>query len=246
MSSRVYRGAATALCMVMMLALAVVATPARNTQTNRNTSEMREASSRAARSARVLDQVMRIPARAIPQELISRAEAVMVFPGVFRAAFGIGGRGGKGLITRRLPNGQWSAPAFFTMGGGSFGPQIGATSTDFVLLIMNQDGLRGLLGDRFTLGADAAVAAGPVGRTAAAQTNLTLDAGILSYSRSRGLFAGLSLNGVVVTPDNDLNQAVYSRTANDILMEASAMPMAEAPTGVRVFAQTVARHAGSR
>ena len=240
---RIYRGAASALCLVMVLCLAAVATPA---QRNRTTSEMREASSRAARAGRVLDQVMRTPDRAIPNELLSRAEAVMVFPGVLRAAFGIGGRGGKGLITRRMANGGWSAPAFFTLGGGSFGPQIGASSTDLVLLIMNQDGLRGVLGDRLTLGADAAVAAGPVGRTAAAQTNVTLDAGILSYSRTRGLFAGLSLNGAVVAPDNDLNRAVYGRTANDILMEGSAMPMAEAPAGVRVFPQAVARHSGRR
>lgn len=208
--------------------------------------KLNEAASRASRSARVLDQIMGKPDQAIPQELLDRAAAVAVFPGVFRAALGIGGRGGKGLISRKMPDGSWSAPAYYNMGGGSFGAQIGASSTDFVLLIMNESGLRGLMGDKFTLGADASVAAGPVGRTAAAGTNITLDAGILSYSRSRGLFAGVSLTGVAITPDNDLNRALYQgKTAGDVLTEAAPLPLAQAPTGVRVFPQAVARHSSS-
>lgn len=208
--------------------------------------KLNEAASRASRSARVIDQIMAKPDRAIPRELIDRAHAVAVFPGVFRAALGIGGQGGKGLISRKLADGTWSAPAYYNMTGGSFGPQIGATSTDFVLLIMNEDGLRGLMGDKFTIGVDASVAAGPVGRTAAASTNVTLDAGILSYSRARGLFAGLSLQGVAITPDNNLNRALYTgKTAGEVLTEAAAMPLAQAPAGIRVYPQTIARHSSS-
>ncbi len=209
-------------------------------------SKLNEATGRASRSARVLDQIMSKPDQSIPQELIERAHAVAVFPGVFRAALGIGGQGGKGLISRKMPDGTWSAPAYYNMAGGSFGPQIGATSTDFVLLIMNEDGLRGLTADKFTIGVDASVAAGPVGRTAQASTNITLDAGILSYSRARGLFAGLSLQGVAITPDNDLNRALYQgKTAGELLTEAAVLPMAQAPQGIRIYPQTIARHAAS-
>lgn len=231
-----------ALVAFSLLAALALAVPPAFAQTNgADRKRVNNAASRAQRSARVINKTMAKPDKAIPKELLDRAAAVAVFPGVFKAAFGIGGRGGKGVISRRLPDGTWSAPAYFNMAGGSFGPQLGAKSTDYVLLIMNEDGIRGLLGDKFTLGGDAAVAAGPVGRTASASTNLTLDAGILSYSRSKGLFAGLSLNGVVISPDNDLNRDLYGMTAKELLTGERKLEAAEVPRQLRVFPQTLAR-----
>jgi len=205
--------------------------------------EMNEASRRAASAARVLDQVMAVPDKAIPRELLERAQAVAVFPGVLRAAFIFGGRGGKGVISRRLANGSWSAPAFFNLGGGSFGAQIGASKTDLVLLIMNEAGLQGLLKDKVTLGGDVSVAAGPVGRSASASTNVRLDAGILSYSRAKGAFIGAALEGAVINPDNDLNRAVYGLKASDVLSGRPPIEMRKLPRGLQLFPQTVARHA---
>src|SRR5215210_7895894 len=130
------------------------------------------------------------------KEASKKAEAAAVFPGMLKAGFVVGGRGGSGVISRRVTGG-WSAPAFFKMGGASLGLQIGAAKTDLILLFMNDAALRGLLEDKLEVGGQASAAAGPVGRTASASTNLTLDAGILSYSRSKGLFAGLELKGAV-------------------------------------------------
>lgn len=246
MSIGLRRRMLVAFCLVAAFAMTATSIPAQtgnrsNTQ-KIDRKKMNEATSRAQRSARVITQTMSKPDSAIPRELIDRAAAVAVFPGVFSAAFGLGGRGGKGVISRRLPNGTWSAPAYFNMAGGSFGAQIGAKSTDYVLLIMNEDGIRGLVGDKFTLGTDASVAAGPVGRTAEASTNLTLDAGILSYSRSKGLFAGVSLNGVVINPDNDLNRELYGVTAQELLTGDRALTTAQVPNSLRVFPQTLARY----
>src|SRR5215510_7033614 len=132
---------------------------------------------------------MNVKEKAIPKELLDKAEAIAVFPGVVKAAFIVGGRGGQGVISKRVKGG-WSAPAFFNLSGGSSGPQIGAQKTDYVFLIMNQDGVNGLLKDKFELGGEASIAAGRVGREAGASTNPRLDAGILSYSRSKGAFVG--------------------------------------------------------
>jgi lipid-binding SYLF domain-containing protein len=172
--------------------------------------------------------------------LIDKAEAIAVFPGVIKAAFIIGGRGGQGLISRRIPGG-WSAPAFYNIGGGSVGLQVGAQKTDYVMLIMNADGLNGLMEDKFELGGEMSVAAGPVGREAAASTNLTLDAGILSYSRSKGLFAGVALKGAVISPDNNLNEAAYDgKKANAVL--GIRMKLEEMPDAVRIFPMTLSRY----
>jgi lipid-binding SYLF domain-containing protein len=200
-----------------------------------------EAERKAANAAKVFEQAMGARDNAIPKELIDKAEAVAVFPGVLKAGFVVGGRGGSGLISRRLKGG-WSAPAFFTMRGGSFGAQIGAAKTDFVLLFMNESAVQGLLEDKFEMGGEASAAAGPVGRTASATTNLTLDAGILSYSRSKGLFAGLELKGAVVNPDNKLNEAVYGMKADKLLNDATQLKAEQAPAGVRVFPVTLARY----
>jgi lipid-binding SYLF domain-containing protein len=200
-----------------------------------------EAERKAANAARVFEQAMGARDNAIPKELIDKAEAVAVFPGVLKAGFVVGGRGGSGLISRRV-RGGWSAPAFFTMRGGSFGAQIGAAKTDFVLLFMNESAVQGLLEDKFEMGGEASAAAGPVGRTASATTNLTLDAGILSYSRSKGLFAGLELKGAIVNPDNKLNEAVYGMKADKLLSDATQLRAEQAPAGVRVFPVTLARY----
>jgi lipid-binding SYLF domain-containing protein len=204
--------------------------------------EIRDAAKTADKATKALNQVMAIPANAIPEGLIRNAKAVAVFPGVLKAAFGIGGSGGRGLITRRVDNG-WSAPAMFNMGGGSFGAQIGASSTDYVMLFMTDDSLASLLQDRFEIGGEASIAAGPVGRTAKASTDAQLKAGILSYSRSKGLFAGVSLTGAVISPDNDANRALYSLTAKDILTGANKVPIASIPPATKGFQEAVTRHA---
>src|SRR5215212_8093137 len=174
--------------------------------------QIKDASKKADSAARVFEQIMGAPDRSIPKDLLDRAEAVAVFPGMLKAGFVVGGRGGSGIISRRVTGG-WSAPAFFKMGGASVGLQIGAAKTDLVLLFMNDSALRGLLEDKLEVGGEASAAAGPVGRAAAASTNLTLDAGILSYSRSKGLFGGLEIKGVVINPDNNLNEALYGLKA---------------------------------
>jgi SH3 domain-containing YSC84-like protein 1 len=177
-----------------------------------------EAREKSQKAALVFREVMSTPDKAVPKNLLDDAEAVGVCPGVLKAGILIvGGRGGSCAISRRVPHG-WSAPAFFKLGGGSFGPQLGASSTDFVLLFMNDGAVKGLLEDKFEVGGEIGAAAGPVGRQASASTDAQLKAGILSYSRSRGLFAGLELKGVVINPDNDLNEAVYGLKAKDLLV----------------------------
>src|SRR6185436_19342961 len=185
-----------------LLTLTALITPAQKSSSSRT----KDAARHASEAAETFTDVMNAKEKAIPQEMLDKAEAIAVFPGVIKAAFLVGGRGGQGVISRRVKGG-WSAPAFFNLSGGSFGPQIGAQKTDYVLLIMNQSGLDGLLKDKFELGGEASIAAGPVGREAAASTSPRLDAGILSYSRSKGAFIGAALKGAVISPDNDLNEA---------------------------------------
>jgi SH3 domain-containing YSC84-like protein 1 len=204
------------------------------------TKRMKDAERHASRAAKVFDQVMALRERSIPRELLDRAEAIAVFPGVVKAAFIIGGSGGQGVISRRVKGG-WSAPAFFNLGGGSLGLQIGAQKTDYVLLIMNEEGLKGLMEDKFEMGGEVSVAAGPVGRTAAVTTNATLDAGILSYSRSKGAFIGAALKGGVINPDNNLNEAVYEgRKASEVLEKLK--DMSDVPAGLSIFPATLSRY----
>ena len=224
-------------CAVTLLALLVLSatlTPAQKS------SRTHDAARHAGDAAETFTEIMNVKDKAIPKELLDTAEAIAVFPGVIKAAFLVGGRGGQGVISRRVKGG-WSAPAFFNLGGGSFGPQIGAQKTDYVLLIMNQSGLDGLLKDTFELGGEAAIAAGPVGREAAASTNPRMDAGILSYSRSKGAFIGAALKGAVITPDNDLNEAIYGKKANEVL-QGAPMTFAQMPPSVRIFPRTLVRY----
>jgi lipid-binding SYLF domain-containing protein len=163
---------------------------------------------RVRHATRVFEEIMATPDKGIPQELLGSAKCVAIIPGEKKAAFIFGGNYGKGLATCRTAHG-WSAPVFLTVGGGSFGLQIGGSSTDVVMLFMNQHALQSLLSDKFKIGADATAAAGPVGRHVAAGTDIALNAEILTYSRSKGAFAGISLNGAVVQSDRSGDRAMY-------------------------------------
>jgi lipid-binding SYLF domain-containing protein len=161
----------------------------------------------------VLKEILDIPDN-IPQDLLDKAECVVVYPSVLKAAFVIGGSYGRGAMTCRTGEhytGPWSAPTMMALEGGSIGFQIGGQATDFVLLIMNARGAHSILSNKVKLGADASVAAGPKGRDATAETDVTMRAEVLSYSRARGLFAGISLEGSTVRPDNDGNEKVYGK-----------------------------------
>jgi lipid-binding SYLF domain-containing protein len=166
-------------------------------------------SDRAEDAARVLAEIMRIPEDRIPDKLMAQAEAVAVIPNVIKAGLGIGGRRGRGLIAVRGKDGTWSNPSFITLTGGSVGFQAGVQSADVILVFRKRRGVDSIVGGKFTLGADASVAAGPVGRSAQASTDERLKAEILSYSRARGLFAGVALDGTRLAIDNKSNQRVY-------------------------------------
>lgn len=176
---------------------------------------------RLQKAREVYMDLVKTPDRGVPQELLERAKAVAIFPGVVKAAIGVGGRHGHGVVMTRGANGEWSPPAFLTVTGGSWGLQLGANKTDVVLFFMTDKSLNSLLASHFTLGAGAGVAAGPIGRTAEAGTDLKLNSEIYSYARSRGLYAGISLNGARITADDDLNEDFYGRKigARQILMD---------------------------
>lgn len=205
-----------------LLALAVLALPL-------NASEDKKESERLENCGQVLKEIMDIPDD-IPQDLIDQAECIIVYPSVLKAAFGIGASYGRGAMTCRTGEhftGPWSAPTMMALEGGSIGFQLGGQATDFVLLVMNPRGARAILGSKVKLGADASAAAGPKGRNAEAATDVTLRAEVLTYSRARGLFAGISLAGSTVRPDNGANEKVYDKKvpAKDIIFKgAVAVP----------------------
>ena len=180
---------------------------------------------RTNKATQVFKEIMNTPDQGIPQELLESAKCIAIIPGDVKFAFIFGGNYGRGLATCRTGHG-WSAPMFLAIEGGSVGYQIGGSSTDIVMLFMNDHALKSLLSDKFKLGADASVAAGPVGRSAAAGTDLKLNAEILSYSRSKGLFAGVSLNGAVVQADKSGDEAMYGHDVNrhEILDGKVAVP----------------------
>jgi SH3 domain-containing YSC84-like protein 1 len=166
-----------------------------------------------AKASTVFREIMSAPDKAIPQKVLDNADCVAVFPSVIKAAFGIGGRGGRGVVSCRGANG-WSSPAYLNIGGGSFGAQIGVESTDYVMLFMTPESAKSLLESNFKLGGNISVAAGPIGREAGADTDLKLNAQILSYSRSKGLFAGVALEGAVIeTADKDMRD-VYGENVS--------------------------------
>lgn len=172
--------------------------------------EETKASDRVQAAATVLDEIQAAPDQGIPEEVLGSAQCVAVVPTMLKGGFIVGARYGKGVASCRHEKG-WTAPAFFVVEGGSFGLQIGGQAVDLVMLIMNDDGMKNLLSSKFKLGADASVAAGPVGRHASADTDWKLKAQVLTYSRARGLFAGLELNGAVIKQDKDSTREFYGR-----------------------------------
>jgi lipid-binding SYLF domain-containing protein len=197
-----------------------------------------DAAKQAAKASKVFQEIMAAPDKAIPESVLGKAECIAVFPQVIKAGFIFGGRGGRGVASCRVAGG-WSDPAYFDLKGGSFGLQIGAQATDFVLLFMNHDGMKSLLKNKFEMGGDASVAAGPVGREAGASTDLVLDAQVLSYSRSKGLFAGLELKGAVISLDDSDMESAYGAEAKaeDVLTGKKA-----GPATVKVYPSTLARY----
>jgi len=217
--------------LVVAVALAIVAvstrTPAARGDDSRD-KMVKEAAEQSAKAAKAFEAIMQVPDKAIPRELLARAKAVAVFPRVIKVAVTVGGEGGRGVVSRHTDAG-WGNPVFLRGGGGSVGPQIGASSTDYFLLLMNDESVEGLMKDKFELGGEAAVAAGPVGRNAGAGTDALMHAAILSYSRSRGLFAGVNVKGVVLKPEDDLNLAVYNQTARELLSDQAGASGSPAP-----------------
>jgi lipid-binding SYLF domain-containing protein len=216
-----------------------------NTQTTAKTDTKtsgkvdKDASERVTKAVEVLNDLAGTPDKRIPNELLERAEAIAVIPNMVKGAFGLGGRYGKGVVTQRLGGGRWSPPAFIEIGGGSFGAQIGVSSTDLVLVFTDAKALDLLSGGKdLKLGADASVAAGPVGRSAEAGVNANLKTGVYAYSRSKGLFAGVALDGAVLDMDNSVNEKVYGKgvDAKSILAGNTS-----ANTTVRPFMDTVER-----
>jgi lipid-binding SYLF domain-containing protein len=187
---------------------------------------------RIRNAGQVLQEIMDIPDD-IPQDVIDKADCVIVYPSVLKAAFIVGASYGRGVMTcRRGPDfrGRWGAPSMMALEGASVGFQIGGQATDFVLLVMNGRGASSILSSKVKLGGDASVSAGPVGRTASAETDVAMRAEILSYSRSRGAFAGISLSGSTVRPDNDANERIYGKkvAAKAIVLGGAVQPSADA------------------
>jgi SH3 domain-containing YSC84-like protein 1 len=198
-----------------------------------------KASGRVEAAGTVLDEIQAAPDQRIPEEVLGSAECVAVVPSLLNGGFVVGGRYGKGVASCRTPKG-WSAPAFFTIGGGSFGLQIGGQATDLVMLIMNKGGMDNLLSSQFKLGADASAAAGPIGRHAAADTDWKMRAEVLTYSRSRGLFAGLELSGAVIKQDKGSTREFYGRM---VPFKTSLKGDVEAPKDAYPFLSSLAKWA---
>jgi lipid-binding SYLF domain-containing protein len=199
---------------------------------------VKEGAEQAQKAATVLEEIMSVPDKAIPDKILEGAECVAVFPQVIKGGFIIGARGGRGVACCRTARG-WSEPAYFEMKGGSFGLQIGAQATDFVLLFMNKKAMESLLTSKFTIGGDVSVAAGPVGRAATAETDVLMNAQILSYSRSKGVFAGLELKGTAISVEKGTMEGVYGKgvTAADVIKTGKA----KAPAEVKIFPNTLTK-----
>jgi lipid-binding SYLF domain-containing protein len=219
----------------VLLALVFLSTPVKADDKEKDEDRLRNA-------GQVLKEIMNIPDD-IPQNLIDKADCVVVIPTVLKAAFIVGGSYGRGAMTCRSGEnmeGPWGAPTMMALEGGSFGFQIGAQATDFVLLIMNKDGASSILSSKVKLGADASAAAGPVGRDAEADTDVAMRAEVLTYSRARGLFAGISLEGSTLRPDEDANERIYGKKlpSKDIALHG-AVPI---PQAARLLTSTLNQH----
>jgi len=218
----------TAIPLALLLALPAVAAtsaPPLNTKDKATLSD----------SVLVLNDLAKAPDKGIPQDLLSKAECILIFPSVDKGAFIIGGKSGHGVASCRQPDGKMGPLAYYTIGGASIGFQIGGQTADVVMLIMNDKGIQYLLDDKFTFGAEGTATAGPVGRTASAATDAQMHAQILTWSRSQGLFVGAALDGSVVKPDKDANMRLYKKatTGKEILVDskvgypAPAMPLVD-------------------
>ena len=207
---------------IALCSLAVVfavTNPVMARQSNAHSAE----AERAADAVNVLSEVMGIPENSIPQDLMARAHGIAVIPHVVKGAFVFGGQWGKGLMSQRHEDGSWSAPAYIEIGGGSFGLQIGVQANDIVLVFTDEEGVKGILKGKVKLGADASATAGPVGRKAEVGTDVLLRSAVFAYSRSKGLFAGISLDGSVIGMDDNANRKVYGNNVmgkNILLSEA--------------------------
>jgi lipid-binding SYLF domain-containing protein len=193
----------------------------------------------------MFEEIMEAPDSGIPRGILDKAEAIAIFPGVLRAGFGFGGQWGRGLISvRNRETGAWSAPAFLTIAGGSVGAQFGGQSIDLILVIMDRTGVQRLLNNQFKLGGEASVAAGPVGRSAEASTDIQLRAKILSYSRSRGLFAGIAINGSTMRSDTKANGRFYGTPmkSREVIEKMSSRD--DLPAAVVALRETLSKFAG--
>jgi lipid-binding SYLF domain-containing protein len=201
---------------------------------------------RISESYHVMKAILGMP-ESIPKDLLDKAECIVIYPSVKKAAFVVGGSYGRGLITCRTGenfSGPWSAPAMYALEGGSFGFQIGAQATDFVLLVMNDDGARSVMSSKVKLGADASAAAGPKGRSTSAETDIVMKAEILSYSRAQGLFAGVSLEGSTLRSDDGANKSLYGQelSAKEIVREGKVKAPASASRLLALLNKVTPRH----
>jgi lipid-binding SYLF domain-containing protein len=211
---------------------------AANGQKNDQTKESK-VTDRVQAAAEVLDEIQGTPDKGIPQEVMGSAECVAVVPSLLKGGFIVGAKYGRGLASCRTAKG-WSAPAFFVVTGGSVGFQIGGQAVDLVMLVMNNDGMQHLLSSKFALGADASVAAGPVGRHAEGNTDWKMRAQVLTYSRARGIFAGVSLNGAVVKQDKDSTREFYGRM---VPFRTALTGEIDPPPAANAFLSTLAKWA---
>ena len=206
------------------------------------TAAQSEEADRLRESITVFNEIMAAPDKSIPNAVLDKAEGIAVFPGTIKGGFIVGGQHGRGILSARLENTRaWSAPGFMTVTGGSFGAQIGAQAVDLVLVVINRRGLQKMVSNEFKIGVDAGAAAGPVGRDASVGTDIAMRAEILSYSRSRGLFAGINLNGSSIRSDDDANQRFYGKPLKtaDIIFK----PMMDVPQPAKDWQMTLAKYA---
>lgn len=231
------------------IALAILLAIPTAAEDKKEKKEMKEVQ-RLQESAVVLKEILGMP-EGIPKDLLDKSLCVVVYPSVKKAAFIVGGSYGRGVITCRSGkefSGPWSAPSMFALEGGSFGLQIGAQATDFVLLIMNEGGANSVMSSKVKLGADASAAAGPVGRNASAETDVVLKAEILSYSRAKGLFAGVSLAGSTLRSDDGGNKSLYGKelSAKEIVREGKVRPPAASRQLLAILTKASAKHVVSK
>jgi lipid-binding SYLF domain-containing protein len=226
----------------LLLVALLIGLPALLNPTSTRADDRSKVADRLQNSGQVMKEILDIPDD-IPQDLLDKADCVIVLPSVIKAAIGIGGSYGRGAMTCRSGEtfqGPWGAPTMMALEGGSFGFQLGGQATDFVLLVMNQRGASSILSSKVKLGGDASAAAGPKGRDAEADTDVTMRAEVLTYSRARGLFAGISLEGSTLRPDNDANEAIYGKKidAKEVALHG-AVPI---PDSARLLISTLNQH----